>query len=90
MSHKSPSLENAIPYSQIYFRESAGKINVGATLRFLLFGSSSEDDGSTTACSGTSISRFRGIIPVAEFGVSGGVPSGAADPVDDIDKFRAP
>jgi len=78
-------LDTQIP--KFYF--SAGAIKVGATLRFLLFGSSSEEEASTTVGSGTSLSRFCGIIPVlVAVGVSGGVPRGAAEPVDDTERFR--
>jgi hypothetical protein len=56
-------------------------IKVGATRRFLLFGSSSDEGVSTASLVS---SRFNGIPE----GVSGGVTVGA-EPVDDIDGCRA-
>jgi len=76
------ALNEKIP--QIHFRDSAGEINVGATRRFLVFGSSSDDE--SIALSGTSPSRFCGIA-IIEVGVSGGVPN-CAEPVDEIEGFR--
>ena len=70
----------------VYFCESAGDTKIGATRRFLLFGTSFDDV--SAGASDASLSRFRGIpTPVVDVGVSGGVLSGA-DPVDETEGFR--
>src|SRR5271154_2025696 len=71
---------------QIHFCDCAGEIKVGATRRFLFFGSPSEDTGSSADGSEISPSLFNGIpLCAVDVGVSGGVPKGGADPVDEID-----
>jgi len=67
-----------------YFCDSAGEIKVGATRRFLFFGSSSDTLGPNV--SDISDSRFFG-ISLVEAGVTGGVAKGGIDPVDDIEAF---
>jgi len=77
LPYKIPQVKK-IQFPHFYFCDAAGKIKVGAILRFLLFGSSSDDV--PIDCSDDDISPS--LFNVVEVGVSGGVPRGAADPID--------
>lgn len=74
---------------QIHLCDCSGEIKVGATRRFLLFGSPSEDAGVSVDRSEISPSLFNGIpLCAVDVGVSGGVPKGGTAPPDEIDGFR--
>ena len=79
---KEKNNNNNFPKS--YFCDGAGEIRVGATLRFLLFGCSSD----SVSVDGSDDDVSNSLFNATDVGVSGGVPNGAADPVDEIDGFR--
>lgn len=71
--------------AHFYFCDAAGETKVGAILRFLLFGSSSD----VVSTDGSDDDLSPSLFNVVDVGVSGGVPKGAAaEPVDEIDGFR--